>query len=71
MQEVLWHTLVRKLALPMEGGWEGKIEAAFVSCITYSFKIIETLILNAHITNPKQLSGPQKLAGRSGNRPLG
>ena len=55
----------------MEGGWEGKIEAAFVSCITYSFKIIETLILNAHITNPKQLSGPQKLAGRSGNRPLG
>ena len=42
------------------------------SCIVvHIFKIMETSILNANTTNTKQLSGPQKLPGLSGNRPLG
>ena len=32
---------------------------------------METSIFNANTTNTKQLSGPEKLPGLSGNRPLG
>ena len=42
------------------------------SCIVvHILKITETLIWNANTTNTKQLSGPEKLPGLSGNRPLG
>ena len=42
------------------------------SCIVlHIFKIMETSILNANTTNTKQLSGPEKLPGLSGNRLLG
>ena len=39
------------------------------SFILLFFKIIKTLILNTNITNPKQLSGPEKLSGLSRNGP--
>ena len=41
----MWHTLVRKLALPMEGGGGGEREAAFGSCITYSFIVLFSKLL--------------------------
>ena len=44
-----------------------QLHSSWFRCII--FKIIKTLILNANITNTKQLSGPEKLSGRSRNGP--
>ena len=47
--------------------------ASFTKCciVLHILKITETSILNANTTKTKQLSGPEKLPGLSGNRPLG